>query len=377
MKIEMKKIKVREIYEGYKENTSTGEVVGYGGRLNIRPAFQREFIYEDKQRDEVIKTIKKNFPLNIMYWVKNSDESFEMLDGQQRTISICRYLGGDFSLTEKIGDLKYNQSFFNLTAAEKKKILDYELTIYICEGDDKEKLEWFQVINIAGVELTNQELRNAIYSCEWTTDAKKYFSKNHCPAQDEYGKYLSGNRLRQDFLETALKWIVNAKNLDDVSDYMNIQKKNFVQNADEIWRYFVKVFAWVEKIFPKYRKEMKGLQCGILYNKYGKNDYEGKNFEPRITELMKDFDVTKKAGIYEYLLDGEKNEKYLSIRKFDERTKAAIYEKQGGRCAICGKSYEIEEMHADHKIAWSKGGKTIAENCQILCAECNLKKSNM
>ena len=376
MEITLKKIKIREVSKDYKE-TSDGKVVGYGGKLNIRPAFQREFIYNEKQRNEVIKTVKKNFPLNIMYWVKNSDESYEMLDGQQRTIAICRYISGDFTLDEKIGEIADRRTFDNLSEEEKNKILDYELSIYICEGDDKEKLDWFEVINIAGVELTHQELRNAIYSCEWTTDAKKYFSKNDCPAQKKYGKFLSGQRNRQDFLETALKWICRLKNFSDVADYMNIQKSNNIKTAEELWNYFEKVFEWVEKIFPKYRNEMKGLQWGILYNKYGKNDYSDKNFEPKISELMKDFDVTKKSGIYEYLLDGEKNEKYLSIRQFDERTKATIYEQQGGKCAICGKSFEIGEMHADHKKAWSKGGKTVSENCQMLCSDCNLRKSNL
>lgn len=375
MKIELHKIPVRDVVKGYEE-TADGGVIGYGGKLNIRPAFQREFVYNEKQRNEVIKTVNKNFPLNIMYWVKNSDGTFEMLDGQQRTISICQYVNSYFTLGEKDGELDDRRTFINLSDEEKNKILDYELTIYICEGDDKEKLDWFEVINIAGVELTHQELRNAIYSCEWTTDAKKYFSKNNCPAQAEFGKYLSGQRIRQDFLETALKWICNRDNLEDVADYMNIQKANGTKTAEELWNYFEEIFAWVQKIFPKYRKEMKGLQWGILYNKYGKNDYSDKNFEPRISELMADFDVTKKSGIYEYLLDGEKNEKFLSIRQFDERTKATIYEQQGGKCAICGKSFDISEMHADHKKAWSKGGKTVAENCQMLCVDCNLKKSN-
>ena len=223
------------------------------------------------------------------------------------------------------------------------------------------------------VELTHQELRNAIYSCEWTTDAKKYFSKNNCPAQIKFGKYLNGQRIRQDFFETALKWICDAKNLHDVADYMNIQKANVTKTAEELWNYFEKVFAWVEKIFPKYRKEMKGLAWGIFYNKYGEKFNE--SFEEKVSELMKNLEIQKKAGIYEYLLSGE--EKHLNLRTFDDYIKSTIYEQQGGKCAICGKSFEISEMHADHKKAWSKGGKTVAENCQMLCRDCNLKKSNL
>lgn len=372
MKIELQKYTVGEVAEGYEENIQTGEVVGYGGKLNIRPAFQREFVYNEKQRNEVIKTLIKGFPLNTMYWVKNPDGTFEMLDGQQRTISFCKFVNGHFSIGGRNSKISDHRTFHNLSKTEQKNILDYELQIYVCEGDDKEKLDWFEVINIAGVELTKQELRNAIFSCEWTTDAKKYFSRKRCEAVVYYGNYLKGVAIRQDFLETALKWICDAKNLEDVSDYMNIQKANGTKTAEELWNYFEKVFAWVQKIFPKYRKEMKGLQWGIFYNKYGEKFNE--SFEEKVADLMKNLEIQKKSGIYEYLLSGE--EKHLNLRTFDDYIKSTIYEQQGGKCAICGKSFEISEMHADHIKAWSKGGKTVAENCQMLCRDCNLKKSN-
>jgi len=369
MSIELNHISIREVSKNFIDDAEKG-CTAYGGKLNIRPAFQREFVYNEEQRNKVIETVKKGFPLNVMYWVKNSDGTFEMLDGQQRTISICKYVNNKFSLDDR-------RSFANLTEREQNQILDYKLVIYICEGDDKEKLDWFQTINIAGEKLTAQEMRNAIFSCEWLSDAKKYFSKSNCLAHTKYGKYLKGSAIRQEYLETALKWIADHEGLENLEKYMDKQKLNKVQNANELWDYFEKVFAWVQKIFPKYRKEMKGLQWGILYNRYGKNDYSDKDFEPRISELMADFDVTKKSGIYEYLLSGEKNEKFLSIRQFDDRTKTTVYEQQGGKCAICGKDFEISEMHADHIKAWSNGGKTIAENCQMLCSDCNLKKSNL
>ena len=173
MKIKLHEIPVRDVVAGYVDSAENG-VVGYGGKLNIRPAFQREFIYKDKQRDEVVRTIRKNFPLNVMYWVKSDNGNYELLDGQQRTISICQYVNGDFSIDHR--------AFHNLTDTERKEILDYPLMIYICEGTDKEKLDWFKIINIAGEQLTAQELRNAIYTGEWLTEAKKYFSKSQCPA---------------------------------------------------------------------------------------------------------------------------------------------------------------------------------------------------
>ena len=195
MKIELHEIPVRDVVDGYVDSAEGG-VVGYGGMLNIRPAFQREFIYKDKQRDEVIHTITRNFPLNVMYWVKDDNGGYEMLDGQQRTISICQYVTNVFSVSHMIFD--------NLTKTEQEQILNYPLMIYICEGTDKEKLDWFKIINIAGEQLTNQELRNAIYAGEWLSEAKRHFSKTGCPAYRIAENYLSGSAIRQNYLETAI-----------------------------------------------------------------------------------------------------------------------------------------------------------------------------
>ncbi|MCM1167817.1 MAG: DUF262 domain-containing protein [Lachnospiraceae bacterium] len=211
MNIKLHEIPVRDVVNGYVDSAENG-VVGYGGKLNVRPAFQREFIYKDKQRDEVIRTIMKNFPLNVMYWVKSGDDSFEVLDGQQRTISVCQYVNGDFSID--------HLTFDNLTDTEREQILNYPLMIYICEGTDKEKLDWFKIINIAGEQLTNQELRNAVYTGEWFTEAKKYFSKTLCPAHQIASEYLNGSAIRQEYLETALKWIA-ARDDIEIEDYMS------------------------------------------------------------------------------------------------------------------------------------------------------------
>lgn len=69
-------------------------------------------------------------------------------------------------------------------------------------------------------------------------------------------------------------------------------------------------------------------------------------------------------------------ERCLSIRAFDERMKRAAYERQGGVCPYCGQHFEFSEMHADHIRPWSKGGTTVADNCQMLCRDCNLRKSD-
>jgi hypothetical protein len=363
MNIKLHEIPVREIVKGYMDSAENG-VVGYSGRLNIRPAFQREFIYKDKQRDEVICTVRKNFPLNVMYWVKSDNGNFELLDGQQRTISLCQYVNGDYSID--------HMGFDNLTQTEREQILDYPLMIYICEGTDKEKLDWFKIINIAGEQLTAQELRNAIYTGEWLTEAKKYFSKTACPAYAIASDYLNGSPIRQNYLETAIRWIA-SRDGKEIEDYMAEHQHD--TNCNELWLYFQTVINWVKAIFPKFRKEMKGLEWGIFYNKYGAGKYDPKQLEARIVGLMEDEDVTKNSGIYEYLLDG--NEKHLSIRAFTPKTARAAYERQKGICAHCGKHFEFNEMEADHITPWHSGGKTVAENCQMLCKDCNRRKSGV
>lgn len=358
MKIQLNEITIREASNGYLNSDEEG-VVGYGGKLNIRPKFQREFVYKDKQRDAVIDTIKKDFPLNVMYWVKNENGSFEVLDGQQRTVSFCEYIAGSFSLN--------NLYFHNLTDVEKNQILDYKLMIYFCEGNDKEKLDWFKIINIAGEKLTDQELRNAIYSGTWLIDAKKYFSKSGCPAHSIASDYLSGSAIRQDYLETAIKWISN----DKIEDYMSKHQRD--PNANELWLYFQNVINWVKVVFPNYRKEMKGVEFGPLYNEFKNKKIDSKKIEKEITKLMQDEDVTKKSGIYLYVLT--RKEKYLNIRAFSDKMKREAYERQKGVCPKCKEHFEIEEMEADHIKPWHEGGKTIAENCQMLCKQDNRTKS--
>ncbi len=358
MKIELKEIPIRDIYDGYVDSGEDG-IVGFGGKLDIRPEYQREFIYKDKQRDAVIETIKKDFPLNVMYWVKD-DDSFEMLDGQQRTISICQYINGDFALNHRF--------FHNLEKGEKEQILNYKLMIYICEGNDREKLDWFETINIAGEKLTKQELRNATYRGPWLSDAKRYFSRPGCVAYNLAKDYLRGYSIRQDYLETAIDWISDG----NIEDYMAINQFN--KNANELWLYFQNVINWVNIIFPNYRKEMKGIDWGLLYNQYKDAELDAEYLEKRISELMIDEDVTKKKGIYEYLLTND--EKYLSIRAFSDKQKREAYEKQNGICSKCGGRFDIDEMEADHITPWSEGGATTLENCQMLCKHCNRVKSD-
>ncbi len=377
MKIELHEIKLRDVFDGYKDDAEAG-VKGYGGKLNIRPAYQREFVYGTEKRNKVIETVRRGFPLNVMYWVKNGENDYELLDGQQRTISSCQYCNGDFSiLIEDADGKKRPKGFENLTQSEKDDILDYKLMIYICEGDDKEKLTWFQTINIAGEKLTDQELNNAIYTGTWLTDAKQYFSKTGCPAYRIADKYLNGSTIRQDYLETALRWI-SSKDSKEITDYMREHQND--SDALELWTYFQNVISWVKAKFKVYRKEMKGIEWGFIYNKF--DDKARNSFDPEKieAELKKYFgyeyedQITNKKGIFEYVLDHD--ERHLNIRAFKESEKRAAYEKQNGICAKCGKHFEYDEMEGDHITPWSQGGKTELSNLQMLCKDCNRRKSD-
>ncbi len=362
MKIVLINITVGELVDGYVDNGEEG-VRGYGGKLNIRPPYQREFIYNDKQRNEVVHTVRKGFPLNTMYWAVSVD-GYELMDGQQRTVSICRFVNGDFSVPWDDGKPRY---FHSLTPDQQKQILDYELFIYVCDGTPSEKLEWFKIINIAGEKLTDQELRNAIYTGPWLTDAKRWFSKTGCPAYQIGEKYVSGSPIRQEFLETALDWI----SAGDIEGYMSAHQHD--PDARELWEHFQRVIEWVQTVFPRYRKEMKGLDWGRLYREHGhRTDLDPDALEARIQELLDDDEVQSNKGIYEYLLTG--NEKTLNLRTFDDKTKRKVYERQGGICPMCQKPFDIQDMEADHIVPWSQGGKTVIENCQMLCKLCNRTK---
>jgi len=357
MDIELKNITVRELVDSYQDNQEDG-VVGFGGKLNIRPPYQREFVYKDKQREAVIDTLTRGFPLNTMYWAVTED-GFEMIDGQQRTVSICQYVDGVFSYQDRY--------FHNLHQDEKDTILDYKLTVYWCQGTDSERLDWFRTINIAGEKLTDQELRNAVYAGSWTADAKRYFSKTQCAAWQLAEKYMAGSPIRQDYLETAISWM----NSGDIEGYMAMHQHD--KSANPLWLYFQSVVIWVKATFPKYRKEMKGIAWGTLFNMFKDHKPALEKLEADISRLMADEDVTNKKGIYSYVLDGK--EKHLNIRAFSNNQKREAYERQKGICPVCKEHFEIEGMEGDHITPWHEGGKTDEENCQMLCKDDNRRKS--
>lgn len=372
-------LRVGDLVQGYREDDQTSRVVAWGGKLDVRPEYQREYVYEDAQRDAVINTVLQGFPLNIMYFVDRKDGSYEVLDGQQRIISICRFATNhalSVKLPSKTLPGQFNTvNFPNLFDEQIKAFNDYALDVYICEGTEEEKIDWFQVINIAGEKLEKQEILNAVLHSAWLTDAKSAFSRRNCAASRFYGKYLNGDCIRQKFLETAFRWAADAEGItgnDAVRTFM--QKHRQDENADALWKYFEDVFRWVGRVFGKYDKSMKGVEWGLLYNRHKDDVLDPDAVQARVADLMADNEVQRNSGIYEYILTG--NERTLNLRAFDRDEKLTMYHRQGGKCAICGLPFDISEMHGDHVIPWSKGGRTTLDNGQMLCEKCNLRKSD-
>ncbi|MBR4626553.1 MAG: HNH endonuclease [Ruminococcus sp.] len=382
------KVRVEDIFRGYEDDGEDG-IFAYNGKLTIRPPYQREFIYNLKEQEAVIHTILKGFPLNIMYWILtkgtvkkdnenhimiSDDAEFEVLDGQQRTLSVMKFLSHKLQIHWD-GKAYYKDS---LPDDLYSKLMNYEFMIYICEGTTSEKLDWFEIVNVAGEELTAQELRNSVYTGPWLSDAKLHFSKSSCAAKGLSEKYITGAPLRQELLEKALIGICELKGYKEIKEYMADHVS--CEDADELWQYFQNVIHWVETIFPLYYPDMKGRNWCHLYNKYHTNSYNSNVMKNEVKRLHEDDEIQEYKGIYEYLLSKDEDPfaaRLLNLRTFSEKDKTSAYSKQGGICAICKRPFSYAEMAGDHIKPWSKGGLTTPENCQMLCKECNSKKSDM
>lgn len=372
MTIKQIEVTVGEITTGYIDNDEQG-IRGYNGRLDIRPPYQREFIYNKEEQEAVIRTVLNGYPLNVMYWVKRSEDAecpFEVMDGQQRTLSLCNYVQGNFSVDFL--------NFFNQPADIQKRILDYKLTIYVCEGEASEKLEWFKTINIAGKPLYEQEINNAIYAGPFVSDAKKHFSKNNCGAYRLGKDLIKGTINRQDFLKTALKWMADYETrqgkAQSIVGYMAAHQHD--PNANNLWTYFQNVLNWAIENFNtnKFRKIMKGVDWAILYDRYNEEFLDKETLEKRISALIRNSEIQKQQGIIPYVLTGD--EHYLDLRSFPDDIKYTIWEKQNHICPLCHKEFGYEFMEGDHITPWKEGGRTVEENCQMLCKECNRRKGS-
>ena len=370
MTIKQTEVTVREITKGYTNNDEQG-VRGFGGQLDIRPPYQREFIYNEKEQEAVITTVLNGYPLNVMYWVKRSDDAecpYEVMDGQQRTLSLCEYVAGKFS-----HDFK---NFFNQPMDVQNKILDYKLTVYVCEGEASEKLEWFKTINIAGKALNEQEINNAIYAGPFVSDAKRHFSKSNCGAYRLGKDLVNGTPIRQDFFKKALEWMAEheTRNGHPQTAVGYMAQHQHDPNANNLWSYFQNVLNWAMTNFSlkKFKKIMKGLNWAELYDKYRNETLNTEELERRISALIRDGEIQKQTGIIPYVLTGD--ERHLDLRSFPEDIKLAVWERQSHICPICGKEFDFEFMEGDHITPWREGGRTVTENCQMLCRECNRRK---
>ena len=370
MTIKQMEVTVRDITSGYVNNDEQG-VRGYNGLLDIRPPYQREFIYNEKEQQAVITTVLHGYPLNVMYWVKRSDDAecpYEVMDGQQRTLSLCEYVDGKFSYEFK--------NFFNQPKDIQECILNYKLTVYVCEGEPSEKLEWFKTINIAGKPLNEQEINNAIYAGPFVSDAKRHFSKSNCGAFRLGKDLVNGTPIRQDFLKKALEWMADHETREghrqSVVGYMADHQHD--PNANNLWSYFQQVLNWTITNFDlkRFKKIMKGLDWAFFYDKYSKETLDTAELAKRISTLMRDSEIQRQQGIIPYVLTGD--ERHLDLRAFPEDIKLVVWEQQKHICPLCGKEFDYEFMEGDHITPWREGGRTVIENCQMLCKECNRRK---
>ncbi|MBC6437645.1 MAG: DUF262 domain-containing protein [Rhodobacteraceae bacterium] len=370
MKTTKKPVTIRDLVDGFEDKKYRG-VFGYGGQLSIRPEYQREFIYDDKKQAAVIRSIQKKLPLNVMYWNDAGNENYEIIDGQQRTLSICHFVEGRFSIIDE--DTKRKCYFYNLPVDKREELLDYELMVYVCKGTASDRLEWFRTINIASVPLNAQELRNAVYTGPWLSDAKRYFNSYSWSDMSLSGEFVKGSAIRQEILEKVLHWISD----EHIDDYMAAHQHD--PTATDLKNYFRNVLEWVNDYFTPhgkrdYRPVMGTVPWGHLYNKHKDNMPDPQELTARIRKLHMDPDVTRSSGIYSYVLNDE--EKHLNIRSFHESDKLAAYERQEGICAKTGVWMKFKDMEADHITPWSEGGKTTLENCQMISREENRRKSN-
>lgn len=376
---------VADVCEGFVYNELEGKgLFGLSGRLTIQPEYQRNYIYADGKRDvAVIDSLLKGYPLGLIYFNKVADENLEVLDGQQRITSFGRFIKDQFAITDSHGMQQY---FSGLAEDQQLKILNSSILVYECSGTETEIKQWFRTINIAGVPLNDQELRNAIYSGSFVTAGKAEFSNSQNAHVQKWGAFVKGAVNRQDFWERALEWVSRG----DVDAYMSAHRHD--ENINEVKIYFNSVIDWVSTVFPTIEREMCGLEWGRLYEAFHSNSYNPAELNKAVQELFGDAFVKNRKGIYEYLLGGAMDARLLDIRVFEEPTKRAIYKTQTeaatraskSNCSLCAigenanqdRLWEYKDMDADHVTAWSKGGATVASNCEMLCRTHNQAKGN-
>ena len=385
MKTTLIKYTVEQLSEGFIYNELEGKgLFGLSGRLTIQPEYQRNYIYADGKRDvAVITSLLKKYPLGLIYFNKVSDEKLEVLDGQQRITSFGRFIKGMFAIIDEHGMPQY---FSGMASDQQETILNSEILVYECEGMETEIKQWFRTINIAGIPLNDQELLNAVYSGPFVSKGKEEFSNSLNSNIQKWSAYISGSADRQDYWEKALEWV--SKN--SIDHYMSSHR--FDPQINEVKTYFNTVIDWVSTIFTDVEKEMRGLEWGRLYETYHGQAYDPAKVSSSVNKHYEDPYIKSRKGIFEFVLGGELDTKLLEIRVFDDVAKRTTYEKQtalaraGGisNCPLCAighdankaRIYTLDAMDADHVAAWSTGGATSIDNCQMLCRTHNQAKGN-
>lgn len=386
MKPELKIYTVKELCEGFSYSETDGKgLYGLAGKLTIQPEYQRNYLYSENKSEKevaVIDSVLKKYPLGLLYFNKLPDGRLEVLDGQQRITSLGRYLIGKFSVM-KNGD---PYKFKTLNEDERQLIENTKLLVYICEGTETEIKEWFEIINIGGIVLNDQEKLNAIYSGPFVSAARKEFSNKEDARIQKWSCYISGSANRQEYLQEALRWVSHG----NIKNYMQEHRRD--TNINELKLYFNDVISWIERTFDNVYPKMKGLNWGELYEKYHNNPYDHVEVSKKVKELYNDPCVKDNKNVFEYVLGGCKDTKLLNVRVFDENTKTRVYnrqtdeakEKHISNCPLCAighdankeKIWTQKDMDADHVLAWSKGGATDESNCQMLCKTHNRAKGN-
>ena len=379
---------VADICKGFTYNELEGKgLFGLDGRLTIQPEYQRHYIYNDGKSDvAVIESLLKGYPIGLIYFNRTADGRLEVLDGQQRITSFGRFVTGKFAIKDENDNVQY---FSGLSEELQKRIMESPLLIYECEGEEKEIKEWFKTINIVGVPLNEQELLNAIFSGEFVNAAKRVFSNSQNAEVQKWSHYVKGDVKRQDYLAEALKWVCHSKGMT-VDAYMSMHRHD--SSINELENYFRSVIDWVSTVFTMVERDMCGLEWGRLYESYHNTPYSVERITDRVQTLQADESIKCRRNIYEYVLGGETDTKLLNIRIFEESTKKLAYklqtdsakEKGVSNCPLCAigsnanktRIYSINEMDADHVTAWSKGGATSIENCEMLCKTHNCVKGN-
>lgn len=381
---------IRDIVEGFYYNELEGKgLYGLSGDLTIQPEYQRNYIYNDGKKDvAVIDSLLKRYPLGLIYFNQPNEDvaKFEILDGQQRITSIGRFVSDLFVVKDPAGNEQY---FSSLSEHQQNLILDTELLIYDCCGTDDEIKQWFKTINIAGVPLTPQELRNAVYSGPFVTAAKRVFSNSGTAVMSKWSNFVNGDPARQQVLEVALSWIAARQDLS-IDTYMAKHRDD--DNCRELQAYFTTVIDWAASVFKMTDSSMRGLAWNELYEKYGAKGYDAVQMTADALELLSDSQVQSKKGIYEYLLSGKEETRLLNVRVFTDAVKKRVYKTQTDKakaegvsnCSYCAighdakkdKIWALKEMDADHVTAWSKGGSTDESNCELLCRSHNRAKGN-